>query len=206
MSPWPRWGQCQGIQTAAIPPKPSAFADCEASSINIAYRVPVLFTTLLRATLSADERNGEDPLNHSKGKRIGICNHGRTRIPAQSRQEVLTKQMPPDDYRIPRPGGQLRAGLPSRLPDAETGEPTSCPAANAWMMAFRRPGQPQRATRATEPICRQILVGGQQDEFLDLRLRDQHPIERIAVEPPKRAEEYLTKWMPLGHAIPAGAV
>ena len=32
-------------------------------------------------------------------------------------------------------------------------------------------------------VCRKRLVGRQQDEFFDLRLRDQHPIERIAVAP-----------------------
>ena len=30
-------------------------------------------------------------------------------------------------------------------------------------------------------VCRKSLIGGQQDELLDLRLRHQHPIKRIAM-------------------------
>jgi hypothetical protein len=35
-------------------------------------------------------------------------------------------------------------------------------------------------------VCCQSLVRGQEDELLDLRLRDQHPIERIAMVPRKQ--------------------
>jgi len=35
-------------------------------------------------------------------------------------------------------------------------------------------------------VCRQSLISGKQDELLDVRLRDQHPIERIPMAPWKR--------------------
>src|ERR1017187_4351484 len=37
-------------------------------------------------------------------------------------------------------------------------------------------------------VCRKSLVRGQQNEFLDLRLCDQHPIKKIAVAPRKQGD------------------
>ena len=34
-------------------------------------------------------------------------------------------------------------------------------------------------------VCRKSFISGQQDELLDLRLRDQHPVKRIAMVPRK---------------------
>jgi hypothetical protein len=54
----------------------------------------------------------------------------------------------------------------------------------------RNPHASRRKTSASQmndrAVYRKSLVGGQQDELFDLRLRDQHPVKRIAMAPRKQ--------------------
>src|SRR5450759_1329329 len=54
--------------------------------------------------------------------------------------------------------------------------------------AMYRSGKLSTSQVNDRAVGRKCLVCGQQDEFLDLRLRDQHPIERIAMAPRKQGD------------------
>ena len=65
------------------------------------------------------------------------------------------------------------------------------PPANRFLLDTRL-RLPERSASASHrnsvSICRQRFIGSQQNQFLHMRLRHQHPIERAVVAPPKQRD------------------